>query len=286
MFRLPRNDLWVYDAGQNVWTCLQNHDDKATDRPLPCFFGDGLPIPFCYDPKRDAYWLCAADAIWRFDPKAKRWSRGAEITHRGRMAFGYHPATGMAATDGETADGGLLDLETGKIRQPVTKRAGNIFYPWGSSSASRPGSFAADDSSIFLAFGERGGGDREPLPNTWAFDAGTGVWKRLTLKASPPGRFGANLTWHGGIKAWVLFGGQGAESKPLTDTWVYASHLGAWVEAPAKDHPPGGGAMWHDEATNRVILFTGRETWALTLTPGYDAAAREPAGNTASMLTF
>ncbi len=271
-YELQRNDMWTYDAGRDIWTCVMENDPKASNRPPPWFNGDGYALPFCYDSKRDAFWLYAGDHIWRYDPEKAVWSRDQKLNVKEGVVLACPRAGGDVIAYGYGAGNGRIVVsETDHIRT-IKQSPGDVFYPWGGSSALRPGSFVSDSKGVFLLFGERDG-NKQPVPATWAFDSASAEWRRLSPKKPPPGRFFASLAWYAPLDAWVLFGGagfKGAESSAnLTDTWVYSPKSNSWFEISAGTHPPSGGAIWYDEATDAIVLFTGRETWTLKLSPVY-----------------
>ncbi|MCX7803932.1 MAG: hypothetical protein N3A38_01965 [Planctomycetota bacterium] len=272
-YEIRRNDMWTYDAGRDIWTRVMDNDPRASDRPPASFNGDGYALPFCYDAKRDVFWLYAGGQLWRYDPEKTAWSRERNLGIKGNVLLAFPRAGGDAIACGYgVGNDKVIVLETAQTRR-LERCPGDVFYPWGGSSALRPGCFVSDAKGVFLLFGERSAGDRQPLPATWAFDSAAGAWRKLSPKTSPPGRFSANLAWYGSLDAWVLFGGfrfwEDGAASGLADTWVYSPGANAWFETAAGTHPPSGGAIWYEEAADMIILFTGRETWTLKLSPVY-----------------
>jgi hypothetical protein len=130
-------------------------------------------------------------------------------------------------------------------------------------SARAGASMAYDAKDGYLVlFG--GDGPSGPLSDTWTYVRGT--WTNVTSEsnATPPGRFGASLTYDdtAGDQYLVLFGGEGA-SGDLGDTWSFVG--GQWTNettpAGAAPSPREGAGMTYYEATGTgyVLLFGGSD---------------------------
>jgi len=65
-----------------------------------------------------------------------------------------------------------------------------------------------------VLFGGRDG--TGPLGDTWELDEAG--WSPQTLGTAPPARYRAAVTYDGGMRAVLLFGGADG---PLADLWIY-----------------------------------------------------------------
>lgn len=127
-----------------------------------------------------------------------------------------------------------------------------------------------------LLFG--GESDNGLLADTWTLDEATLQWQYQTSETSflnPSARTGHAAALFPG-KGYLLFGGLGKTSAGqdtlLNDTW---SWLGGWSQLPLSGAAPSarfGHALATDEASNKVVLFGGRDaagvqgdTWILDL---------------------
>jgi hypothetical protein len=95
---------------------------------------------------------------------------------------------------------------------------------------------------------------------TWTYAAG--VWQRLNLTTSPPGRTTAEMAWDPAASEVILFGGEGCVNPPrctisgtLNDTWSFADE--AWTEQfPVASPPPASeGSLAFDPSYPGVVLF-------------------------------
>jgi hypothetical protein len=95
---------------------------------------------------------------------------------------------------------------------------------------------------------------------TWTYAAG--VWERLNLTTSPPGRTTAQMAWDPAANEVILFGGEGCVnphrctiSGTLNDTWGFAND--AWTELfPVASPPPASqGSLAFDPSYPGVVLF-------------------------------
>ena len=71
---------------------------------------------------------------------------------------------------------------------------------------------------LFGGYGVGGPGESPYLDDTWTWDGSN--WTKQSPTNSPPGRWGAPMTYDPGSGNLVFFGGYGG-SAPLNDTWTY-----------------------------------------------------------------
>lgn len=92
-----------------------------------------------------------------------------------------------------------------------------------------------------------------------------GVWKQIMPMASPPARSGHGLAFNKASKGLLLFGGSGAGSALLGDTWTYA--MGAWTSVGKTLSPSArsGHALVAD--ASRVVVFGGTALDEKTMPP-------------------
>ena len=106
---------------------------------------------------------------------------------------------------------------------------------------------------------------RTPAPTTAVAAAGdlpipsaTPGGQRLT----PPARSDPAIAYDGASDQLVLFGGTGADGRPLTDTWTFDGQR--WTQHGLPQAPPGGaaGQMTFDAARGQVVLVAAADqTW-------------------------
>jgi eukaryotic-like serine/threonine-protein kinase len=265
-YNFYRNDMWSYDPAANVWTLLLADDPKADDSTRPKSFSTGsVPcIPFCYDAGRDRYWLLVgkdSNQLWNYDPNTLKWQKGPRLERLRYLTLGCHPSTGKLVTPY-----GFVDLKSGKIEKQVKVKWG-LFNSWWPCSGMASGSFTPDAKGSFLVFGAKGKGN-DPLAHTFRFDPAKGKWEKLEPKASPKGRFAGRIVYHQRLKVWVLCG-DGKSREPMHDTWLYAPHLGTWLELKTEKTPPAGNsaAIWYDAGSEQIIYFANHQTWTLKIKP-------------------
>jgi hypothetical protein len=154
-----------------------------------------------------------------------------------------------------------------------------VIYGWQPSSAAMSNGFSSpDDNGCYLALGKVQDAKKAVLPVTWLFDPARGTWTELKPTQSPPARSHGNVVYHAGLKLWVLYGGFGYEEKDaMSDTWIFAPHLGTWLEIARDGNPPpcANGALWYDEDGEQIIFLgaarTEQQTWVLTVTAAEEA---------------
>jgi serine/threonine-protein kinase len=265
-YNFYRNDMWAYDPVGNVWTLLMADDPKADDRTRPKSFSMGsVPcVPFCYDSGGDRYWLLAGRGctqLWSCEAGTLRWHKGPKLERVRYLTLGYHPKSGKLVTPY-----GFLDPKDGKIEKQVRVKWG-LFNDWWPCSGMASGSFAADEKGLMLVFGAKGKGN-DPLAETFVFDPVKTKWEKLEPKASPKGRFCGRMVYHSRLKVWILTG-DGKSREPSRDTWLYAPHLGTWLELKTDETPPSGNsaAIWYDPVGEQVIYFARYQTWSLKIKP-------------------
>lgn len=104
---------------------------------------------------------------------------------------------------------------------------------------------------------------------TWEFS--NGDWTKLSTTGSPPGRYGASMTFDPKAGGLILFGGSVLNGTLFHDTWLLkGTH---WVRLHPSSSPPGIARvrMGYDPALGEIVLFGGidgngtdlRQTWVL-----------------------
>lgn len=141
----------------------------------------------------------------------------------------------------------------------VVTKAGSVPTPRGYAA------IASDPSaSSVLLFG--GKGTTGALGDSWRYVKGK--WTNLGLKANPPARWGAAMTYDGKDGYPVLQGGNSSTGVLLNDTWRYSS--ATWHNitslSSASPGPRLGATMVYDGVDQYVLLFGGSR--AGTLVPG------------------
>ncbi len=96
------------------------------------------------------------------------------------------------------------------------------------------------------------------LNDTWAFDAGSGVWEQLSPAQSPPPRTSPGSTYDAVRQRMVVYGGGQVTAVPLDDTWEWDGTNWASVT----DGGPGarfGMPLAFDAMRGRVVLVSGSD---------------------------
>ncbi len=106
---------------------------------------------------------------------------------------------------------------------------------------------------------------------TWTYDFGGNVWRRMSPFVSPSARAWHGMAYDSATDRAVLFGGID-DNGSNGETWFYDLNRDAWTQATplVSPSPRTGHALAYEVQSNRVILFGGRapagtsdETWEL-----------------------
>ena len=131
----------------------------------------------------------------------------------------------------------------------------------------------ADGSKLLLS---GGAADGEPVRDTWIFDTGTRIWRRLGASSlQPPGRFGAAFALDSKRNRVVVYGGASAQTF-FNDMWAFEFETETWIRMAGARGGPGylvASRMVYDETGDRLVLSHGRDddgvlldaTWAYSL---------------------
>jgi len=124
---------------------------------------------------------------------------------------------------------------------------------------------------LVVLFG--GYNDSDFLGDTWTYDLGTNVWKRMNPQTSPSARGHFVLAYDSANGVAVLFGGYNRNY--LCDTWTYDVGADNWTNRGPAHSPSARSeyAMAHDSARGETVLFGGYiaglfrdDTWTYNLT--------------------
>lgn len=282
-----RRDTWEYSVSSHSWAQL-----SASGGP------DSTRAWIVFDEKRRQLTLVGTDgSIWTWD--GADWNQelsSVAPSARSGMTGGWDPTLGAGlffgglSGDGRRAflsdlwmwSGGWHQLSAPGNPAPLTW--GNGWRPQSAilvsvGPAARTGHVFATGyagSSAALLFG--GEGDNGLLGDTWTLDEATLQWQARPAPntfSDPSARTGHAATAFPGI-GYLMFGGLGrtgtGQDTLLNDTWSWSS---GWSQVNTFNAAPSARfahAMATDTATNKVILFGGRDasgvlgdTWMLDL---------------------
>jgi hypothetical protein len=103
--------------------------------------------------------------------------------------------------------------------------------------------------------------------DTWAQNMSVG-WQEIPTTATPPARWGLELSYDASSQQLYLFGGVDASATFFNDTWVFGPTApvhapGDWIQlsTPSAPSARAGAAMVYDEADGSTLLFGGCPSW-------------------------
>jgi hypothetical protein len=106
--------------------------------------------------------------------------------------------------------------------------------------------------SVVLLFGGRGARSDD---ETWTWDGSR--WRLLAPAHHPSARSGAALAFDSQQGTVVLFGGQDASGRWLSDTWKWDGMDWILLAPPTSPPPRLGAGMVYDPSIGRLVLFGG-----------------------------
>ena len=237
-----------------------------------------------------------------------RWTDGSNAFASPAPTLEVAPHTLMRGPMAALIANPLHPVRTYPSLTPTAAASGqnSTWLQWNVTNASqaRQEAMMADDPADggVLLFGG-GSYQRVALNDTWLFQNGT--WRELcsgtgavpSCARSPPARFAAAMAYDASDHEVVLYGGEGANSSPLNDTWVF--HNDSWTNVTHGSTPSTGGSTTHPmtyDPSEAGLLYVddivgGTATWRFSngswtkLVSGsqpsvegalfYDSAARE-----------
>jgi N-acetylneuraminic acid mutarotase len=220
---------------------------------------------------------------WAYDPTANTWTNlspaGALPSARAYPSMVYTPATNKVIMFGGTSNGTFLN-DT-RAYDPTANTWTNL-NPTGALPSPRWAHSMVYDSTTgkVILFGGMSGPVGNPdFNDTWAYDPTANTWTKLSpAGAVPSARDSFSMVYDQATNRVILFGGVGARSPELNDTWVYDPTANTWSNlSPAGTLPPVrySPAMVYEATGGRVLMFGGEfgKSGALNDTWAYDPAA-------------
>jgi len=130
----------------------------------------------------------------------------------------------------------------------------------------------SDRTIAFLGAQWVGGMEFRKVSDTWAFDANSGEWTKMSPAESPGSLLGPRMVYDAQSDRTILFGGWDMgtdDASDALDTWAYDYEADTWTNLdPAGDPPEGNNffVMSYDAGADRVLAYKR----------GYDRKALKP----------
>jgi len=156
---------------------------------------------------------------------------------------------------GGKAAGGALSSETWLGNETAWSQTAFAQHPserWGHAMGADPA-----HGKVYLFGGADAGGT--PLNDTWEWTLNQG-WKKLSLRLSPPARYGHSMAYDSVRGRLVITGGTGQSSDLVFgDTWELDVDTMTWRARDPEGFfgPRAGHVSFFDEPHNRLIAFGG-----------------------------
>jgi hypothetical protein len=250
-----RQDTWAWDGPQRHWALITTDGPGSRTFPAMAFdetrgeivlFG-GNRVLFGPATNDGATFL---DDTWVL--RGNRWVRQSARgpSARAEAAMAYDPRRRRSVLFG-----GYSSTVDGRVRFGDTWEWDGERWQLVATEGPAPRNGAA------LAFDETrgrlvlsGGPPALVGPESWEWDGQS--W-RQSPEQPPPGRFNPVMTYHGGLKALLRFGGWTGNVR-AGDTWI--GRRGEWREARGPSPSPRNhAAMAYDSHRSRAVLFGGHD---------------------------
>jgi len=268
----PTGETWAYDPVGDAWT------NRTTAQGPPA----RSLAAMAYDAESDRVILFGGahvgsnlDDTWSYDYDSNTWTNlnpvvrpigrtGHAMTYDNRsdrvILFGGYSAV---APLGETWS---FDFNRDNWTQlnpavsPSSRGLNAIVYDHESDRVIMFGGSVENPGSSVVLFKE-----------TWTYDFGGNVWRRMNPFLSPSARAWHGMAYDSATDRTVLFGGID-ENGSNGETWFYDLNRDLWIRATplVSPSPRTGHALAYEVQPDRIILFGGRapggtsnETWAL-----------------------
>ncbi|MEI6775568.1 MAG: kelch repeat-containing protein [Chloroflexales bacterium] len=171
------------------------------------------------------------------------------------------PATNTA-TSNPTATSTAMDTATSTPTATSTATATNTATSTSSPPARSSHAMAYDTARqrVILFGGSRRGIGGGFLNDIWEWDGTT--WTQITSATSPPARSSHAMAYDATRQRVVLFGGSGSNGGGfLNDIWEWDGTT--WTQITPATSPPAQSSyvMAYDTARQRVVIFSGNDTW-------------------------
>lgn len=288
------DDLWSYDPATNTWTEVE--------------YGTGPSGRFnhmmVYVPDRHQLFLfggwSARDRIgdtWTYDIDANEWTQlhpQDSPYPRSDAAIAYDEANGVIVLfdgycrdDRGRQDTWVYDFGEGNWIQmdpeesPKSQYGHYMIY----DSQNRQmvmygGHWSIWENGRSISHGYSDG--------VWTYDYPSDTWTKVDTATSLPQRYWHTIAYDGDRGKMVVFGGSGATTPVLDDTWLYDLSTNAWERLDTDVKPPEreNSALVYDPVHEKLILFGGLreigeppldDLWALDTAEGtWREASSEP----------
>lgn len=255
------DDLWTFDLVTSAWRRITVNGNRPAGRfghEAAWLPGRGLVV---FAGQSDAGFF---NDVWIFDPAASRWDRqpdGGDVpVPRYGTCSGIGPDGRLWISHGFTEDG---------VRFADTKAYDFVAGRWADEAPAGNGPIQRclhacwwmTDGTLALYGGQTTG--VPALGDLWFLSIGpagpsTNTWTELS-DPGPPARQLAAVARNG--RTTFLFGGRGADRKPLGDLWVRLDGTSVpFVALRAAGEAPtarSGATLISDEAGQRLLLFGG-----------------------------
>ncbi len=266
----PEIDVWFLDLEGRKWVDIQAPSVRPPYRTgFSVAYDNDAQKVLLFGGEGSQGYLCDT---WIYDPRSNAWNNvddgGLCPAPRKGQAMVYDPVSRRVVLFG----GGRTDAHFHKANDTWTydftagawTEVRTTNYPaarmWHSMS------YDTANGNIIMFGGESSSEFGAVMNDTWALDIESKTWTRLEPEgAVPSGRVQHAMVLDQSTGIIVLFGGSGADTTALGDTWLYDGLKNAWTKPRLRGKTPAcrqGQSLVYDTESNRVVLFGGYKAWA------------------------